>query len=63
MLATGQADDIVLQMRRHGVTQDRVIARNQHIADGCAELWRYAEEMVQEAVNAGHLKPGAQIQN
>ena len=42
---------------RHGVTQDRVLARNKHIADGCAELWRYAENMVQEAVNAGHLKP------
>lgn len=42
---------------RHGVTQDRVLARNQHIADGCAELWRFAENMVQEAVDAGHLKP------
>ena len=41
---------------RHGVTQDRVIARNRHIAEGCAELWRYAEKMVQDAVNAGHLK-------
>lgn len=44
---------------RHGVTQDRVIARNRHIADGCAELWRYAEHMVQVAVDAGHLKPAA----
>ena len=43
---------------RHGVTQDRVVARNKHIADGCAELWRYAETMVQGAVDAGHLKPG-----
>ena len=42
---------------RHGITQDRVLARNRHIADGCAELWRYAERMVQEAVDAGHLKP------
>ena len=40
---------------RHGITQDRVIARNQHIADGCAELWRYAEQMLQEVVDAGHL--------
>ncbi len=43
---------------RHGVTQDRVIARNRHITEGCAELWRYAEKMVQEAVDAGHLKAG-----
>ncbi|MDB6126346.1 MAG: metal-dependent phosphohydrolase superfamily [Verrucomicrobia bacterium] len=41
---------------RHGVTQDRVVARNHHIAEGCAELWNYAEKMVQDAVDAGHLK-------
>ena len=40
---------------RHGVTHDRVIARNRHIADGCSELWRYAEAMLQEVVDAGHL--------
>ncbi len=43
--------------RRHGVTHDRVIARNRHIADGCAELWRYAEEMLQELVASGGLAP------
>lgn len=42
---------------RHGITQDRVIARNRHIAEGCAELWTYAERMLQNAVDAGHLKP------
>jgi putative hydrolase of HD superfamily len=40
---------------RHGVTHDRVVARNRHIADGSADLWAYAEQMVQEAVDAGHL--------
>ena len=40
---------------RHGVTHDRVVARNRHIADGCDELWRYAEKMLQEIVDAGHL--------
>jgi putative hydrolase of HD superfamily len=40
---------------RHGVTHDRVVARNRHIADGCSELWRYAEKMLQEVVDAGHL--------
>lgn len=40
---------------RHGVTHDRVVARNRHIADGCAELWRYAEAMLQSCVDAGHL--------
>ncbi|MEO6876424.1 MAG: HD domain-containing protein [Opitutaceae bacterium] len=46
---------------RHGVTQDRVLARNQHIEDGCVELWHYAEQMVQKAVDLGHLKPAPQV--
>ncbi len=41
--------------QRHGVTRDRVIARNKHIADGAAELWEYAVEMIERAVEAGHL--------
>jgi len=41
---------------RHGITQDRVLARNRYIADGCSDLWAYAEKMVQDAVNAGHLR-------
>ena len=45
---------------RHGVTQDRVIARNQHIADGSTELWRFAEEMINGVVAAGHLPPKPQ---
>lgn len=43
---------------RHGVTHDRVVARNRHIADGSAEVWRYAEQMIQAVVDAGHLAPG-----
>ena len=45
---------------RHGVTQDRVVARNRHIADGCDELWRYAEKMLQEVVDAGFLPKAGQ---
>lgn len=45
--------------QRHGVTHDRVVARNRHIADGCDPLWRYAEKMLQEIVDAGHLAPRA----
>ena len=29
--------------------------RDQHIADGCANLWTYAEKMLQDIVDAGHL--------
>ena len=41
--------------RRHGITQDRVLARNAHVAEGCPALWEYAVAMVQQAVDAGHL--------
>jgi putative hydrolase of HD superfamily len=42
--------------QRHGVTCDRVVARNQHIAEGSTELWRYMEQMLKDVVNAGHLR-------
>jgi putative hydrolase of HD superfamily len=41
--------------QRHGVTSDRVIARNRHIAEGATGLWAYASRMISEAVSAGHL--------
>jgi putative hydrolase of HD superfamily len=41
--------------QRHGVTQDRVLARNAHITEGSAHLWEYATAMVQAAVDGGHL--------
>ncbi|HYD82691.1 MAG TPA: HD domain-containing protein [Opitutus sp.] len=41
---------------RHGVTHDRVVARNCHIADGSATLWRHAEQLLNEVVAAGHLR-------
>ena len=43
--------------QKHGVTSDRVIARNQHIAEGSTALWEYASQMIADAVSAGHLKP------
>lgn len=43
--------------RKHGVTQDRVLARNAHAAEGSRALWEYALRMVDEAVAAGHLAP------
>jgi putative hydrolases of HD superfamily len=42
--------------QRHGVTSDRVIARNRHIADGSEAVWAYAAEMIRDAVAKGHLK-------
>ncbi|MBM3872402.1 MAG: HD domain-containing protein [Verrucomicrobia bacterium] len=44
--------------RRHGVTHDRVVARNRHIAEGSSTLWELAEAMLEEAVRDGRLPAG-----
>lgn len=44
-----------LAWRRHGVTRDQVIARNRHIEEGSPLLWKYAEELIEEAVKRGYL--------
>lgn len=41
---------------KHGVTREMVIARNRMIEDGCTPLWEYAQRMVKQAVEAGHLR-------
>lgn len=41
--------------RKHGVTSDRVIARNQHIAEGAAAVWTHAADMIRQAVERGDL--------
>jgi putative hydrolase of HD superfamily len=41
--------------KRHGVTEDRVLARNSHIADGSSELWEATSAMIREAADSGHL--------
>ncbi len=46
--------------QKHGITHDRVIARNQHIAAGSRRLWEYSSAMIQSAVDAGHLQPRSQ---
>lgn len=43
--------------KNHGVTADRVIARNQHIAEGATALWEHMSQMITEAVAKGHLAP------
>ena len=42
---------------RHKVTEDRVIARNSHIAEGSAALWREASRMIRKAFETGPLPP------
>ncbi len=43
--------------KRHGVTHDRVVARNSKIAAGSAALWIHVERMLQDVVDRGHLAP------
>jgi len=42
--------------QKHGVTSDRVIARNRHIAEGAEAVWAYAAAMISQAVADGHLR-------
>ncbi|MFZ5827574.1 MAG: HD domain-containing protein [Bacillota bacterium] len=42
--------------QEHGITSDRVLIRNQHIAEGSATLWEYVRLMIQDAVGRGYLK-------
>ncbi|AHF89028.1 phosphohydrolase [Opitutaceae bacterium TAV5] len=42
--------------REHGVTHDRVLARNQHAAAGAAPLWDYARALIDEAAANGWLR-------
>jgi putative hydrolase of HD superfamily len=41
--------------KNHGVTSDRVIARNKHVAEGSTAIWEYASQMIAQAVMDGHL--------
>jgi putative hydrolase of HD superfamily len=43
--------------KKHGITVDRVLARNAHVAEGSAALWSYVQQMLAEAVGAGHVMP------
>jgi putative hydrolases of HD superfamily len=40
-----------------GVTQDRVIARNELIGLSSPQLWAYAESLIQDATRQGFLRP------
>jgi putative hydrolase of HD superfamily len=43
--------------REHGITADRVIARNATISEGSEALWEYARFLFEGAVAKGHLAP------
>ena len=41
--------------KKHGVTHEKIVARNQHTAEGSTALWAYALKMIDEAVANGCL--------
>ena len=41
--------------RNHGVTSGKVRDRNQHVAEGSRPLWKFAETLIQDAVERGYL--------
>jgi putative hydrolase of HD superfamily len=41
--------------KKHGVTHDKVVARNQHTAEGFKAMWAYAARMLDEAAAKGAL--------
>jgi putative hydrolase of HD superfamily len=44
--------------REHGITLDRVRARNQHIAAGSRTLWERMEDLLEQATQAGIIARG-----
>jgi putative hydrolases of HD superfamily len=44
--------------RRHGVTKDRVLARNAHIAAGSRAVWEAIRERIEATARAGHIAHG-----
>jgi putative hydrolase of HD superfamily len=41
----------------HGITADRVYARNRHMGEGAPALWQLAQQLIAEAIAEGHLAP------
>lgn len=41
--------------RKHGVTREKIMARNEQIGDGSETLWRYMTAQIDRAIAAGHL--------
>lgn len=46
--------------RKHHVTHDQAQGRNAPVADGSTVLWAAIEQLLREAVAAGHLAPTRQ---
>lgn len=43
--------------KKHGIVKSQVIGRNRKIADGAPDLWTFARNMIETAMEDGHLAP------
>ncbi len=43
--------------KKHGIVKSQVIGRNRTIADGAPDLWDYARDLIEKAVDNGNLAP------
>jgi putative hydrolase of HD superfamily len=43
--------------KKHRIVKSQVIDRNCKIADGAPDLWAFARNLIEKAVNDGHLAP------
>lgn len=41
--------------KKHGITLDKVISRNSQIGEGSENLWNFAQEIINDAVERGYL--------
>jgi putative hydrolase of HD superfamily len=43
--------------KKHGIVKSQVIGRNRKIADGAPDLWTFARNLIEKAMDDGHLAP------
>lgn len=41
--------------QKHGVTSDKVLKRNSHMADGSDTLWKFTQDLIKDAISRGYL--------
>lgn len=46
-----------LMWQRHGIRKSQVVGRNRKIGDGAPALWDLARDLIESAVDRGHLAP------
>ncbi len=42
--------------KEHGISHERVLARNAHIEKGAPRLWKYAKALIDDAAEKGYMK-------